>query len=173
MAMLFGTAVSFDRNERGARRAFWAVSSFDGKLAMLNEVIKEFDKDHLVVGDSRGEIPGKWAALYKQLRKRKRVRNKLAHGVVRGMEWSRGGSKEKKSDVFFLPYGNSYDDTNAPIIKSESDLSQHLRDPRPPNRMRKADIVQARHHFHEIEKDLEEFHQLIVAAMRRLEDPSE
>lgn len=76
-------------------RAYWAISSFDGRLKMVNAAISHAFSQH-------AEYLETWTDLHRALESKNKIRNKIAHGSV--VPLSVPDADSGHLEVKFVPY---------------------------------------------------------------------
>lgn len=154
MCSLFCRCIN-EENSWPTVRAFWAVVSFEGKLAMVSEVVRGRFQH-------KPELVKRWEVLAADLKSRVSLRNKLAHGtVIRMANYRRGVCPP---DLFLSPYHwkNHY---QKPLTYAQSRNPRH--DSRPKDRLYRKNIDAIAKQFAEADKAIQQFWRDVLPIIRR------
>ena len=143
-------------NASPADQAFWAVISFEAKLAMVGAVIA-------ARFNHKPDIRTDWGTIRDALVTRNKLRNKIAHGTVLRMRVYKKG-KPKPSETFLSPYHYARQYKDPPSLE---DMLKPTYDPRPKERLKLADIEQAARAFSEMRDRVQALWTKVDAIARR------
>lgn len=133
LGKVYCTAIN-PRNSLSAERSYWAVTSFDARLKMVDAVINSRCKHKKII------LTG-WALVHTELVAQNRMRNKIAHGTVLRLTNPNPNAKVQK-ELFFVPY--HYSRHTPEVLES---VLKKKRDPRPAERLRARAINKTAEHF--------------------------
>jgi hypothetical protein len=144
LANIFANTIN-PENAHPASHAFWAIHSFQQKLAVTSAVIEAaLSYDQKILKD--------WSKLSGSMTRQNKLRNKLAHGSVIGFSYRFEG--ERKEDLFFEPFYNARRDT---VFASHAQSMDPKYDPRSKERLYASDLKEAAKNFIKLQGKLEAF----------------
>jgi hypothetical protein len=134
--------------------AFWAIVSFEGKLAATHAAVE-------AACVTFPNLATEWNAIRNRLIEKNRKRNRIAHGSVVNMGWIKPSTGEQVWDAFLAPYYHHQKERR--FLSIEPVEGEY--DPRPKDRMYEKEIGEISSGFEKAYDRLRDFNERLSEAL--------